>query len=81
MVAQTVRERLIHKLFEMTDQQVASVLSYADAIDENELPAEYDAANDPAIGFMSGSTDLAERSKAILRDEITTRSGWTQKKD
>ncbi|MCA0458941.1 MAG: hypothetical protein LCI00_33640 [Chloroflexi bacterium] len=80
MAAQTVRERLIHKLFEMTDQQVASVLSYADAIDENEL-ADYDATNDPAIGFMSGSTDLAGRSKAILRDEIITRSGWTQKKD
>lgn len=81
MAVQTIRERLIHKLFEMSDQQVASVLSYADAIDTDDLPETYDPAHDPAIGFMSGSTDLAQRSGEILRDEITTRSGWTQKKD
>ena len=77
----TIRERLIHKLFDMTDNQVASLLSYADTIQYEELPEDYDAANDPALGFMSGSTDLARQSKQILRDEITVRSGWTQKKD
>lgn len=81
MAVQTIRERLIHKLFEMSDQQVASVLSYADAIDTDELPETYDPTQDPAIGFMSGSTDLAQRSSEILHDEITSRSGWTQKKD
>jgi len=81
MAVQTIRERLIHKLFDMTDTQVASLLSYADAIQSDELPENYDEAHDPAIGFLSGSTDLARRSKQILRDEINTRSGWTQKKD
>lgn len=81
MAVQTIRERLIHKLFEMSDQQVASVLSYADAIDTEALPETYDPEHDPAIGFMSGSTDLAQRSREILRDEISSRSGWTQKKD
>ncbi len=77
----TIRERLIHKLFDMTDNQVASLLTYADAIQSDELPADYDEANDPAIGFMSGSTNLAHQSKQILQEEITSRSGWTQKKD
>lgn len=81
MSTPTIRERLIHKLFDMTDNQVESLLSYADAIQSDELPESYDEANDPAIGFMSGSTDLAHKSKQILRDEITARSGWTQKKD
>lgn len=81
MSTPTIRERLIHKLFDMTDNQVESLLSYADAIQSDELPLDYDEANDPAIGFMSGSTDLAHRSKQILRDEILMRSGWTQKKD
>lgn len=81
MSTPTIRERLIHKLFDMTDNQVESLLSYADAIQSDELPLDYDEANDPAIGFMSGSTDLAHRSKQILRDEISMRSGWTQKKD
>ncbi len=81
MSTPTIRERLIHKLFDMTDNQVSSLLSYADAIPSDELPEDYDESNDPAIGFMSGSTDLARQSKQILRDEITARSGWTQKKD
>ena len=81
MAIQTVRERLIHKLFDMTDSQIASLLSYADAIQSDELPESYDEANDPAIGFISGSSDLARQAKQILRNELTTRSGWTQKKD
>ncbi len=81
MAVQTIRERLIHKLFDMTDTQVSSLLSYADAIQSNELPPDYNEENDPAVGFVSGSTDLARRSKQILRDEISTHSGWTQKKD
>ncbi|MBA3874680.1 MAG: hypothetical protein ABI970_06615 [Chloroflexota bacterium] len=81
MAVQSIRERLIHKLFDMTDSQVASLLNYADAIQSDELPNNYDEANDPAIGFISGSTDLARQSKQILRDEINAHSGWTQKKD
>jgi len=81
MAVQSIRERLIHKLFDMTDSQVASLLNYADAIQSDVLPNNYDEANDPAIGFISGSTNLARRSKQILSDEINAHSGWTQKKD
>ena len=81
MIVQRIRERLINKLFDMTDSQVASLLSYADSIQSSELPENYDEAKDPAIGFISRSTDLARRSTQILRDEITIRRGWTHKKD
>jgi hypothetical protein len=76
-----VREQLMAELDELSDQQVASLLSYAQVLRSASLPDDYDEANDPTIGFLSGSTDMARRSKQILRDEITARSGWTQKKD
>lgn len=40
---------------------------------------EYDEADDPAINLFYGPTDLSTRAKEILREEITTYSGWTQK--
>jgi hypothetical protein len=76
-----VRERLITKIDELTDEQVASLLSYAESLQAVELPDDYDEENDPSIGFLSGPTDLANRAKQILREEITPLSGWTQKKD
>ena len=66
MAVQSIRERLIHKLFDMTDSQVASLLNHADAIQSDELPNNCDEANDPAIGFISGSTDLARRSNTDI---------------
>ena len=81
MAMSTVRERLITKLDELSDEQVASLLSYAEAMQSTTLPDDYDEDNDPSIGFISGPTHLASRAKDILRDEITSRSGWTQKKD
>ena len=76
------REQLINKVLnELSDEQVKKLLAQTEAMPSDALPPEYDPDNDPAIGFLSGSTDLAQRSKEILRDEITSRSGWTQKKD
>jgi hypothetical protein len=107
----TAREELSAKLDELTDEQIAAVLRYVEAMQTTALPKDYDAANDPAIGFfsadpdcasrteeilhrgdvdinndpsvgfLSGPTDLSSRAKEILRSEITSRSGWTQKKD
>jgi hypothetical protein len=77
----TARERLINKLDELTDEQIASLLSYAEAMQATTLPDTYDEDSDPSIGFLTGTTDLATRAKQILRDEITPLSGWTQKKD
>jgi hypothetical protein len=77
----TTRERLIAELDELNEEQIESLLSYAEALRSATLADDYDAKNDPTIGFLSGSTDVARRTKQILRDEITSRSGWTQKKD
>ncbi|MEZ4726745.1 MAG: hypothetical protein R3E79_06385 [Caldilineaceae bacterium] len=40
---------------------------------------EYNEADDPAINLLYGPTDLSTRAKSILREEITSTSGWTQK--
>jgi hypothetical protein len=77
----TAREELSAKLDELTDEQIAAVLRYVEAMQSTSLPADYDEANDPSIGFLSGPTDLSERAREILRKEITPLSGWTQKKD
>lgn len=76
-----VREQLIAKLDELSDEQVAALLRYVEAMQTPSLPEDYDEATDPSVGFLSGPTDLSTRAKEILRTEITSRSGWTQKKD
>jgi hypothetical protein len=81
MATANMRERLVSKLDELNEEQIASLLSYVEAMQETALPDSYDEDNDPSIGFISGPSDLATRAKQILRDEITSLSGWTQKKD
>ena len=81
MTATTPRERLIARLDHLDDEQIESLISYADAITSTTLIGDYKAENDPTVGFLSGSTSLAQRAKEILRDEITSHGGWTQKHD
>lgn len=81
MATANMRERLVSKLDELNEEQIASLLSYVEAMQETTLSESYDEDNDPSIGFISGPSDLATRAKQILRDEITPLSGWTQKKD
>jgi hypothetical protein len=81
MATANMRERLVSKLDELNEEQIASLLSYVEAMQETSLPDSYDEDDDPSIGFISGPSDLATRAKQILRDEITPLSGWTQKKD
>jgi hypothetical protein len=81
MVSSALREQVASKLDELSDEQLAELLRYIEAMQSPGLPKDYDPDNDPVVGFLSGSTDLSSRAKQILRDEITARSGWTQKKD
>ncbi len=81
MATSALREKVDRKLDELNDEQLAELLRYIEIMESNLLPADYDEDNDPTIGFISGPTDLSARAKEILRDEITPRSGWTQKKD
>ncbi len=64
----TVREQLIAKLDELSDEQVASVLRYVEAMQTTSLPEDYDEANDPAIGFFSADPEFASRTEEILRE-------------
>lgn len=81
MDALTIREQVIAGLDDMRDEELKWILEYIEAMKSNRLPEDYDPDSDPAVGFLSGSTDLASQTKQILRDEITSRSGWTQKED
>jgi hypothetical protein len=79
MAVPSVRGQVIHKLDELTDEEAAAVLEYMESL-HPELEQD-EQIDDPTVGLFSGPTDLARRAKDILRDEITARSGWTQKKD
>lgn len=81
MDAPAIREKVNHELDTMTATELEWILKYIENMKSNRLPDDYDPDKDPAIGFLSGSTDLASNAKQILRDEITSRSGWTQKKE
>ena len=63
----TDRERLIAKLDELTDEEIAVLLHYVEAMQSTTLPDDYDEANDPAIGFFSAAPDFASRTEEILQ--------------
>lgn len=82
MYTPTVREKVILKLItELSDDEVLAVADYIEQLHVSELVLSDNPEDDPMIGFISGPTDLAENAEQILTDEITRRSGWTQKKD
>ena len=70
MAVATPRERLIRRLFDMTDEQINVLEAYAEALDSDELPPDYHPDNDPLVGLFSGPTDLSVRAKEILREEF-----------
>lgn len=41
--------------------------------------SNYSEENDPVIALFDGPADLAEQAKEILKREITSTSGWSQK--
>ena len=66
----TDRERLIAKLDELTDEEIAALLHYIDAMQSTSLPDDYDEANDPAIGFFSAAPDFAESHRRNIAGGI-----------
>jgi len=83
----SVKEQLIAKLDQLTDDEIRELIEHIDivkykvAMQSDELPADYSIENDPLVGFLSGTTDLAERIREILYQDIDPLSGWTEKKD
>jgi hypothetical protein len=81
MATSALREKVDRKLDELNDEQLAELLRYIEIMESNVLPDTYDEDRDPSVGFFSGDPELASRTSDILRVEMTSRSGWTQKKD
>jgi uroporphyrinogen-III decarboxylase len=75
-----IREKVITAIDHLNDEQLETVYSVIQSIQsvEEDQP-DYDPDNDPAIGFITGPTDLSERVEEILQEEIDAASGWTQK--
>lgn len=73
MTIATPRERLIRRLFDMTDDQIITLEAYADALGSDQLPSDYDPEHDPLVGLLSGPPDLSTRAKQILREEFGVR--------
>ncbi|MEZ4671089.1 MAG: hypothetical protein R3E39_24555 [Anaerolineae bacterium] len=70
MVALPVREIIERKLNNLTEDQLTNVLHYIEVM---ELPGQLvkdDNDDDPLVGFISGPTDLAERTEDILWAEF-----------
>jgi hypothetical protein len=81
MSALSARSELRARLDKLGDDEIIAVLGIVRVIqsDIEFVSQEYDEANDPTIGLISGPVDLAEKSEEILRAEIDPISGWTQK--
>ncbi|MBC7813791.1 MAG: hypothetical protein H7175_21720 [Burkholderiales bacterium] len=69
----SVREELNSELDELTDEQIKTLLSYVKVMRNDDLPDDYDESKDGTIGMLKGPTDLASRSKEILKAEFGQR--------
>lgn len=66
MAVPNLREQLNARLETMSDEELAALLRYAEAMQSTSLPEDYDEANDPSIGFLSAEPDFASRTEEIL---------------
>ena len=76
-----LREKVSRKLDELNDEQLAQLLRYIESMQSFELPDDYDADNDPSVGFFSGDPDLASQTSDILRAEFGLRKPQEKKAD
>lgn len=77
----TPRDRLLERLDDLSDTQIEALISYSETFETDAQVDEPVSDDDPMIGMFSGPTDLSVHAKQILREDIDTRSGWTQKRD
>ena len=67
MVVSNLREQVIARLDSLSDEEMRALLRYIEAMQRTTLPDNYNAANDPAIGFFSADSELASRTEEILQ--------------
>ncbi|MAS37162.1 MAG: hypothetical protein CL610_24390 [Anaerolineaceae bacterium] len=58
----SLREKAKAELDDLSDEEIRWILSYIESMKSNRLPEDYNPDNDPAVGFLSGSTDLAAKA-------------------
>ncbi|MBZ0288844.1 MAG: hypothetical protein K8I30_14600 [Anaerolineae bacterium] len=69
MSALPIREVVIAKLSELSDEQVAEVLEFIQAVEVEHIQTEDDDHN-PLLGFFSAPPDFAETSEEVLHREF-----------
>lgn len=80
MVSNVMKDRLLSAIEGLSEEQVSELIEHAESMQPETEQGDYDPSTDPLIGFLDGdSTDLSIRAKQILRDEIDSESGWTNK--
>lgn len=67
MALADIRQQVIDKLESLSDEEMRALLRYIDSMRRTSLSEDYDAANDPAIGFFSADPELASRTEEILQ--------------
>ncbi len=70
MSGTSIRETVIARLQELSDEQIAEVLEFIGNIQSQHIRIVPSEGDDPLVGFISGPTDFAERSQEILRAEF-----------
>ncbi len=73
-------EHIAQKLQQVAKARGATLMELVEQIVEDYLArTQYDEESDPAIGLLTGPTDLADNAKTFLIHKIKNESGWTQK--
>ncbi len=74
MVALPIREKITAELDTLSDEQAIVVLQFIQSVKEDEIAdralTEDEDEDDPLVGFINGPTDMAERTKEILKAEF-----------
>ncbi len=69
MVALPIRKKIEAELDALSDEQAAAVLEFIQTVKQEPSVTDGDE-DDPLVGFISGPTDVAERTREILKAEF-----------
>jgi hypothetical protein len=69
MTALPIRKEIEAELDALSEQQAVVVLEFIRAV-KQEHPIVEAIEDDPLVGFISGPTNMAERTEEILRSEF-----------
>ena len=78
MVMADVRQKLIAKMDDLSNEQLESLLNYAESMQVGSFTDKSDKGRNALVGFISGPVDAAERTEEILWAEFGMRSSDDQ---